>query len=431
MTERSSQSDAVILVRATLKANTDTTIESYIIEESKGLVMALGLCVPIIHHFSMRAPRAATFLHKGIIEKIAEDVALLKPAFVLVDGALSPIQQRNLEKLFSAKVLDRTELILRIFSQRAESSEGSLQVELASLIYQKSRLVRTWTHLERQTGGFGFLAGPGESQLEVDRRLINQRIDVIRHKLTQVAKTRSIQRSARAKARTPVVALVGYTNAGKSTVFNALTASSVVAADMLFATLDPRMRYLKLPSGRAIAVTDTVGFISDLPHQLVAAFKATLEEVVLADLIIHVHDCTSPLYAYQNEAVHDILAELGMSQHDAAGKCIHALNKIDVLLAPQEQDKIKIDFHQNDSHVVAISAKTREGLKTLLAEIDAILGAGRRQYLFDLPVKSGAAMAWLYDRGASPEWVTTKDEESKIVAWLRDDEYHEFKSKFL
>ena len=282
------------------------------LEEARGLAAAINLNVKHAETVTIAQPNPATLLGEGTVARLGEMVKELATELVVVDGHVSPGQQRNLEKAWNAKVIDRTGLILEIFGERARTREGQLQVELAHLTYQKSRLVRSWTHLERQRGGFGFLGGPGETQIEIDRRLIGERIIRLKKELESVTRTRGLHRDARRRVPYPIVALVGYTNAGKSTLFNSLTHENVVAIDQLFATLDPTMRRLKLPSGRTVILSDTVGFVSDLPHELVAAFRATLEEVLAADIIVHVRDIAHPESEAQKRDVEDVLSQLGI-----------------------------------------------------------------------------------------------------------------------
>ena len=314
----------------------------------------------------------------------------------VIDSAVSPVQQRNLEKAWKCKVIDRTGLILEIFGARARTHEGRLQVELAALTYQQSRLVRSWTHLERQRGGFGFLGGPGESQLEMDRRLIRDRIARLKTELDGLRRTRSLHRQARKRVPYPVAALVGYTNAGKSTLFNRLTKADVMAKDLLFATLDPTMRRLKLPSGRQAILSDTVGFISDLPTHLVAAFRATLEEVTEADLILHVRDVSHPDSEAQRDDVNAVLTDLGLGDELEAG-VVEVLNKID-LLPDEEREAVRNQAARNRD-VVAISAVTGEGCDALLGLVDRRVDADRQQVVVRVALSDGAALAWLYRHG--------------------------------
>jgi GTP-binding protein HflX len=315
---------------------------------------------------------------------------------VVLDAALSPAQQRNLERAWQAKVIDRTGLILEIFGARARTHEGRLQVEMAALSYQRSRLVRSWTHLERQRGGFGFLGGPGESQLEIDRRLIGERIARLARELEELKRRRALYRTARRRVPYPVVALVGYTNAGKSTLFNRLTHSTVEASDRLFATLDPTMRRLDLPSGRQGILSDTVGFVAELPTRLVAAFRATLEEVTTADLILHVRDAQHPDSEAQRADVFRVLADLGLGERIEEGT-IEALNKID-LLDPMARAGLSTRMRR-DGEGVAISALTGEGCEALLAAIDRRLDGGNRLVRLDIPLADGKTLAWVYRHG--------------------------------
>ncbi len=360
--------------------------------------MALAIDLEVDHAevIAVAKPRPATLFGAGVVERFAGFVEAHEIDVAIVDAALAPIQQRNLERAWHCKVIDRTGLILEIFGARARTKEGQLQVELAALSYQRSRLVRSWTHLERQRGGFGFLGGPGERQLEMDRRIITDRITRLKSELDHVRKTRELHRAARRRVPYPVVALVGYTNAGKSTLFNRLTRAEVPAGDMLFATLDPTMRRVRLPSGLAVILSDTVGFISELPHDLVAAFRATLEEVTGADLILHVRDIAHPDTEAQREDVEAILGELGLGER-LEERVIEVLNKIDLLDAESRQ-VLRHRVARGNGRVLA-SALTGEGLPELLAAIDRHLAKSARTVTLSVALDDGAAIAWLYDRG--------------------------------
>ncbi len=366
------------------------------LEEAVGLAAAIGL--DIVHQTSIRVtrPKAATLLGGGSIADIAAIVADEAADVVVVDGALTPIQQRNLEQRLETKVIDRTGLILEIFGDRAQTREGQLQVELAHLSYQRSRLVRSWTHLERQRGGAGFMGGPGERQIELDRRLIDERIDRLKKDLADVRRTRSLHRAARQRVPYPVIALVGYTNAGKSTLFNRLTRSDVMAKDMLFATLDPTMRQIALGGGHKAILSDTVGFISDLPTHLVAAFRATLEEVQTADIILHVRDVAHPDSAAQRDDVLSVLSDLGIdADHD--DRVIEVLNKVD-LLEPEDKAVVRNRLDRRPA-VTAVSALTGEGVDDLLDAICRKLDTGRPVVDLRVSVADGRTIAWLHERG--------------------------------
>jgi GTP-binding protein HflX len=362
--------------------------------EAVGLAQAIDLNVVASEMVPLARPQPATLLGSGTVKRFAERIAELDVGLVVVDSHLTPGQQRNLEKAWNCKVIDRTGLILEIFGARARTREGTLQVELAALSYQKSRLVRSWTHLERQRGGFGFMGGPGETQIEADRRLIDTRMVRIKKDLIEVSRTRSLHRKARRRVPYPIIALVGYTNAGKSTLFNRLTKAGVVARDQLFATLDPTMRLLTLPSGRAVILSDTVGFISDLPHELVAAFRATLEEVLEADLIVHVRDVSLPDSARQSQDVETVLRRLGV---DVDQGLVEVWNKIDLLDEPAALE-IHNQVRRNDL-AVALSAATGDGVVRLLELFDFRVGADRQLLSLDVRLEDGAALAWLYRHG--------------------------------
>ena len=354
---------------------------------------------------SLARPAPATMMGSGKVEEIAGEARGLEPEVIVVNAQLSPVQQRNLEKAWNTKVLDRTALILEIFGERATTREGRLQVEFAHLTYQKSRLVRSWTHLERQRGGFGFLGGPGETQIETDRRLIGERLARIRREIEDVKRTRGLHRSARKKVPYPIVALVGYTNAGKSTLFNTLTKSDVLAKDLLFATLDPTMRALKLPNGRMVILSDTVGFIADLPHELVAAFRATLEEVLEADVIVHVRDTAHGESDAQKADVETVLAELGI-ETEGERPMLEVLNKIDLLEPAARRGLIARNSRVGP---VAISARTGEGVGDFLRRVEDALGQGETVLHLKLDPSDGAGLAWAYAHGRVSERKDRRD----------------------
>jgi GTPase len=397
--ENSADETRALVIHIEPKGRTSTNIADRLPEsklaEAIGLTQAIGLKIAHSLIVPLAAPRPATLIGTGKVEEIAQLVKDHETGLIIVNAQLSPIQQRNLETAWGAKVLDRTGLILEIFGERASTKEGTLQVELAHLQYQKSRLVRSWTHLERQRGGFGFLGGPGESQLEADRRLIQERISKIERQLEDVVKTRSLHRRGRARVPYPVIALVGYTNAGKSTLFNRLTSANVLAKDMLFATLDPTMRTISLPHGRKIILSDTVGFISDLPTSLIAAFRATLEEVLEADVVIHVRDMSHSESEAQAKDVMHVLEQLGLGE----GKRNHMIevwNKAD-LLEPLEYTSFEAAASRRDDSVL-VSSVNGSGINHLMAMIEVRLGGTADQYEVTLKPEDGKGLAWFHER---------------------------------
>jgi GTP-binding protein HflX len=366
------------------------------LQEAIGLAEAIDLDVRDDLLVPVTNPRPATLFGTGKVESLKALIAAHEIALVIIDHPVSPIQQRNLERAWNAKVLDRTGLILEIFGRRARTKEGRLQVELAHLSYQKSRLVRTWTHLERQRGGYGFLGGPGEAQIELDRRMIDERIMAIRKELEVVVRTRELHRKGRRRVPYPVVAIVGYTNAGKSTLFNRITGAEVFAKHQLFATLDPTMREVRLQSGRRIILSDTVGFISDLPTMLVAAFRATLEEVIEADLILHVRDIAHPESDSQARDVEAVLTDLGIDTLAADAPIIEVWNKID-LLGPTTREQAMSAARWAERPPALVSAATGEGIEILLADIDKRLGRGDAVLELTIPAHEGRLINWLYE----------------------------------
>ena len=396
------------------------------LDEAFGLAGAIDLqiveAIPVV----LTALRPATYLGKGKVEELAERVKIEEIGLVVMDCALSPVQQRNLEKAFGCKVIDRTGLILEIFGRRARTREGALQVELAHLNYQKSRLVRSWTHLERQRGGFGFLGGPGETQIEADRRIIQERMT----KIDSVKRTHSLHRASRKRVPYPVVALVGYTNAGKSTLFNRLTSAEVLAQDMLFATLDPTARALKLPHGARIMLSDTVGFISDLPTQLVAAFRATLEDAIEADVLLHVRDVSHEDTQAQAADVQSILRDLGIDPEDG-DRVIEVWNKADLLSGDERERQAALtELKPDASRPVLVSALTGEGMDRLTDAIERRIARTRPVYRLTLEPGDGKSLAWLHANGEILEREDAEDGTLDLLVRLPPEREGAFGARF-
>ena len=396
------------------------------LEEATGLALALDLEVRETMVVALRKLTPATLFGKGKVDEIATIVEVEELDVVVIDDSLTPVQQRNLEKAWKAKVIDRTGLILEIFARRARTREGRLQVELARLTYERSRLVRTWTHLERQRGGFGVMGGPGETQIETDRRLIAEKIGKLKRELEEVRRTRTLQRSARRRVPFPSVALVGYTNAGKSTLFNRLTQAEVVAQDMLFATLDPTLRSLKLPDGRPAILSDTVGFISDLPHELVEAFRATLEEVREADVVLHVRDIASEETKAQADDVRAVLTRLGVDMDER--RILEVWNKADLLPAEDRAEAVS-DARRANPSAVLVSAVTGQGCDDLLAAVAGLVDEAPPVDVYT-PAGEGAAIAWLYRHGRVIERNDGKDGSVRLSVSLTAQAMGQFEQLF-
>ena len=389
------------------------------LKEAVGLALAINLDVVYQEIVRLRTIKPSTLLGQGVLERILPIIKDKEISLLIVDSSLTPIQQRNLEKFLQIKVIDRTALILEIFGERAQTNEGKLQVELAHLSYQRSRLVRSWTHLERQRGGAGFLGGPGETQIELDRRIIDDKILRIKKDLEKVRQTRKIQRTSRQRVPYPVIALVGYTNAGKSSLFNYLTTGDVLAKDMLFATLDTTMRKLRLPSGRIVILSDTVGFISDLPHELVMAFRATLEEVLEADIIVHVRDISNPDTKEQCHDVIKVLESLELENITSDKRYIELLNKVDLLSSEQKENI-------SHNHNVAVSALSGEGINNFLNILDERLAADYKVMQFSVSATDGKTISWIH---SNSDVISSRLENDKIVFKIRIS--NSFASKLL
>ncbi|HEV7435099.1 MAG TPA: GTPase HflX [Pseudorhizobium sp.] len=397
------------------------------LEEATGLARAIDLTIAQGLIVTVAQPKPATLMGSGKIEEIKALLDEHDAGLVIIDHPLTPVQQRNLEKEWNAKVIDRTGLILEIFGRRASTKEGTLQVDLAHLNYQKGRLVRSWTHLERQRGGAGFMGGPGETQIEADRRLLQERIVKLERELEQVVRTRQLHRAKRRKVPHPIVALVGYTNAGKSTLFNRITGAGVLAENMLFATLDPTLRRMKLPHGRTVILSDTVGFISDLPTHLVAAFRATLEEVLEADLILHVRDMSDPDNGAQSADVLRILSDLGIDEKEREERIIEVWNKID-RLAPEQHDALA-ERAASSRNVMALSAVTGEGVDPLMDEIAKRLSGVVTEATITIPADKLSLVSWIYENALVDQREDLEDGSVELDVRLSESQAAELERK--
>lgn len=400
------------------------------LEETRGLVEALGCVLAFLRSENVRKPSPAYLLSGGLLDRLDQDAQDHECSIIVIDSALTPIQQRNLEKRLGAKVIDRTGLILEIFGLRALTREGRLQVELARLLYERSRLVRTWTHLERQRGGSGFLGGPGETQLESDKRMIDRQVLRLKRDLDAVQRTRGVQRAGRTKSEKPVVALIGYTNAGKSTLFNRLSGADVLAKDMPFATLDPTIRRFELPKLGEAALVDTVGFITDLPTHLVDSFRATLEETLSADLIIHVRDRSSATDEFQKNDVMKVMNRLSEVHGEGLPPIIEAWNKTD-LLPEDARDTLIFKAGQAPEYPSRIvSALTGDGIESLLELVEAKLGAHRETYVLVLAPVDGAARAWLHENAHIEDEAYEDTGDSRITVTMSSKQYGQYVRQF-
>ncbi|MBK8199554.1 MAG: GTPase HflX [Acidobacteria bacterium] len=400
------------------------------LQETSGLVEALGCELAFVRPEQVRKVNPSYLLSGGLLDRMAEDLEANRCTVAVIDGALTPVQQRNLEKRLNLKVIDRTGLILEIFGLRARTKEGRLQVELARILYERSRLVRTWTHLERQRGGSGFLSGPGESQLEADRRMLDDKIIRLRRDLDEVKRTRAVQRAGRRRSGTPVIALVGYTNSGKSTLFNRLTGADVLAKDMPFATLDPTIRKIDLPSLGEAALIDTVGFISDLPTHLIDSFQATLEESLQADLLIHVRDRSSASDLEQAQDVMTVLTRLEQESGLPLPPLIEAWNKIDAMPAARAEAMKSFAASENETPAVAVSALTGEGVAALIDTVEKALLHGQIEIEVLVPPSEGRARAWLHQKGDVAEEALLDDGTSRLVVRLSAERLGQFRASF-